>query len=88
MGWPRTARIEPVSGSGEFSPARVAARCWAPVLWVTGFSLLANLLVLSSSLYMMQVYDRVIPSGSLPTLLFLSLIARGGARPDGGVRLP
>lgn len=63
-----------MSGPGDFSPARVAARCWAPVLWVTGFSLLTNLLVLGSSLYMMQVYDRVIPSGSVATLLFLSLI--------------
>ncbi|SMH30663.1 type I secretion system permease/ATPase [Azospirillum agricola] len=58
-------------------PAAIVARCRAPLLWVAGFSLLVNLLMLTSSLYMMQVYDRVLPSGSLSTLLFLSLIAAG-----------
>ncbi|MBK4723431.1 type I secretion system permease/ATPase [Azospirillum sp. YIM DDC1] len=57
--------------------AGVFARCRPPLLWVAGFSLLINLLMLTSSLYMMQVYDRVLSSGSLPTLLFLSLIAAG-----------
>jgi len=52
-------------------------RCWPPLLWVSGFSLLINLLMLTSSLYMMQVYDRVLSSGSLPTLLYLTLIAVG-----------
>jgi PrtD family type I secretion system ABC transporter len=46
-------------------------------MWATGFSLLINILMLASSLYMMQVYDRVLPSGSLPTLVFLSLITAG-----------
>ncbi|WP_377810333.1 type I secretion system permease/ATPase [Azospirillum sp. A29] len=52
-------------------------RCRAPLMWATGFSLLINVLMLTSSLYMMQIYDRVLPSGSLPTLLFLSLITAG-----------
>ncbi|RUQ62187.1 type I secretion system permease/ATPase [Azospirillum doebereinerae] len=52
-------------------------RCWTPLLWVSGFSLLINLLMLTSSLYMMQVYDRVLSSGSLPTLLYLTLVAVG-----------
>jgi PrtD family type I secretion system ABC transporter len=45
--------------------------------WTVGFSLLINLMTLTSSLYMMQVYDRVLTSGSLDTLLYLSLIAVG-----------
>ena len=53
------------------------SRCRPPLIWATGFSLLINVLMLTSSLYMMQVYDRVLPSGSLPTLLFLSLITAG-----------
>jgi len=61
----------------ENSVVRVFARCWPALLWVAGFSLLINLLMLTSSLYMMQVYDRVLSSGSLSTLLFLSLIAVG-----------
>lgn len=39
------------------------------------FSFLVNILVLTSPLYMMQVYDRVLSSGQVETLVFLSLIA-------------
>src|SRR5688572_6155987 len=41
------------------------------------FSLCVNVLMLTSSLYMMQVYDRVLASGSTPTLVLLSVIAMG-----------
>ncbi|WP_296990506.1 type I secretion system permease/ATPase [Thalassospira sp. UBA1131] len=41
------------------------------------FSMVINLLVLTVPIYMMQVYDRVIPTRHLETLLFLSLIAAG-----------
>lgn len=39
------------------------------------FSLGMNLLMLVMPLYMLQVYDRVLSSGSIDTLIFLSLIA-------------
>ena len=39
------------------------------------FSALINILMLTSSLYMLEVYDRVIPSRSIPTLVVLSLLA-------------
>ena len=52
-------------------------RCRHPLLWIAGFSLLINILMLTSSLYMMQVFDRVLASGSLATLLFLTLAAGG-----------
>ena len=39
------------------------------------FSLVINLLVLASPLYMMQVFDRVLSSGRVETLLMLTLIA-------------
>lgn len=36
-----------------------------------------NLLALTGSLYMLQIYDRAIPSGSVPTLIALSALAIG-----------
>src|SRR5690348_17380061 len=41
---------------------------------VAVFSGVVNLLMLSGSLYMLQVYDRVLPSRSIATLLGLSAI--------------
>lgn len=41
------------------------------------FSGLINILALTGSFYMMQVYDRAIPSQNVPTLLTLSLLALG-----------
>lgn len=43
-------------------------------LWVGIFSMIANLLMLSPSLYMMQVFDRVLISHSELTLIFLTII--------------
>ena len=45
----------------------------SPLGWVAGFSCFLNLIYLAAPLYMMQVYDRVMQSRSMPTLLFLTL---------------
>lgn len=45
------------------------------VLSVLGYGLAINLLGLTSSLYMLQIYDRVLSSYSIETLVVLSLIA-------------
>lgn len=42
--------------------------CRGAFIWIGVFSGFINILALSGSLFMMEVYDRVIPSGSLPTL--------------------
>jgi ATP-binding cassette, subfamily C, bacterial PrsD len=39
------------------------------------FSAIINILMLTSSFYMLEVYDRVIPSRSIPTLVVLSVLA-------------
>lgn len=47
-----------------------------PVIWfVVLFSLFANLLLLTGPLFMLQVYDRVLTSQSMPTLLALGILA-------------
>ena len=41
---------------------------------IVGFSLFTSMLMLTGPLYMLQVYDRVLASGSIPTLLGLTLL--------------
>ena len=63
--------------SGDQLLTVALSRCRRPLYWIAGFSLVINILMLTSSLYMMQVFDRVLASGSLGTLLFLTLAAAG-----------
>jgi ABC-type protease/lipase transport system fused ATPase/permease subunit len=44
------------------------------IIGIAVFSGVVNVLMLAGSLYMLQVYDRVIPSRSVPTLVGLSLM--------------
>ena len=61
--------------AGTADPVRAALKdCRSPFVVIGAFSALMNLLALAPSIYMLQVYDRVIPSGGLPTLFFLTLI--------------
>ncbi len=53
---------------------RALQRCRQQILAVGLFSLFVNLLTLTTVLYMMQLFDRVLTSRSLETLLYLSLI--------------
>jgi ATP-binding cassette, subfamily C, bacterial PrsD len=56
-------------------PVAVGLRASARrMVGVAGFSGVVNILMLSGSLYMLQVYDRVIPSRNIATLLGLSLM--------------
>ncbi|MGA0597689.1 type I secretion system permease/ATPase [Enterovirga sp. CN4-39] len=48
--------------------------CLAGFVAVGLFSALVNILMLTGSIYMLQVYDRVLPSRSVPTLVALSII--------------
>lgn len=49
------------------------------VFWVAAlmFSVVVNLLLLVTPVYMLQVYDRILTSGSLDTLVLISLMAGG-----------
>lgn len=60
------------TSSGELKTALGAFR---GVFWhAGGFSLFVNILMLAGPLYMLQVYDRVLASQSVPTLLALTLL--------------
>ncbi len=52
----------------------IMASCRGAFLGVAVLSGLINLLYLSGSIFMMEVYDRVLPSQSIPTLVGLSVI--------------
>lgn len=61
-----------VSGRSEL---RTALRQDRALFWAVGvFSVFANLLMLTGPIYMLQVYDRVLSSGSVETLVALSLL--------------
>jgi ATP-binding cassette subfamily C protein len=47
------------------------------VLFLFSISGIINVLALTGSFYMLQIYDRALTSGSIPTLLALSLLAIG-----------
>ena len=67
------SRRASVAGAPGFLATITAAR--GAFIGLAVFSGLINLLYLTGSFYMLQVYDRVIPSRSVPTLLALSLLA-------------
>ena len=46
-----------------------------PLKWIAIFSIATNLLMVVPPLHMLQIYDRVLTSNSMETLIFLSLIA-------------
>jgi PrtD family type I secretion system ABC transporter len=51
------------------------AACWHAFLAIGVMSGLINVLYLTGSFYMLEVYDRVLPSRSVPTLVALSILA-------------
>ncbi len=54
---------------------RAVALCRRHVAAAFGFSALVNVLYIAPTLYMLQVYDRVLAASSLDTLLYISLMA-------------
>jgi len=51
------------------------ARFRATFLWTAFFSGMINILMLTGAMFMLEVYDRVLPSGSVPTLVALAMLA-------------
>ena len=55
--------------------AEALKACRTHFVWAAVFSALVNLLYLTPTLYMMQVYDRVVPTGGLTTLVLVTVVA-------------
>lgn len=51
--------------------------CKSAFLSAAGFSMLINFLMITPSIYMLQVYDRVVSTGNISTLVMLTLIVLG-----------
>jgi ATP-binding cassette subfamily C protein len=57
------------------APLADAIRACRPhILSAAGFSALVNILYLAPTIYMMQVYDRVVPTGGVLTLVWLTVV--------------
>ncbi|MDE2285399.1 MAG: type I secretion system permease/ATPase [Hyphomicrobiales bacterium] len=70
---PRPLRQQPASS--ELVAALNA--CRRAFLAIALFSGMSNLLMLSGALFMLEIYDRVLPSRSVPTLIALLLLVTG-----------
>lgn len=65
----------PHAAAGDRNLIRAALRtCRSAFIGIGIFSCIINLLMLTGPLFMMQVYDRVLTSGSLPTLAALLIL--------------
>ena len=51
------------------------APCRGAIVGIGLFSGMSNILMLTGSFYMLEIYDRVVPSRSVPTLVALSILA-------------
>jgi PrtD family type I secretion system ABC transporter len=66
----------PFPGKASSSELRDALwMCWSAFVGVALLSGVINILYLTGSFYMLEVYDRVLPSRSIPTLIGLSVLA-------------
>ncbi|MEX3016002.1 type I secretion system permease/ATPase [Gymnodinialimonas hymeniacidonis] len=75
MSWSEWVQILPIGKSNHTDELDTFRRRNAWLLWsVLLFSLFVNVLILTGPLYMLQVYERVLGSGSEETLLALTVL--------------
>jgi len=67
--------LRPQSASSELADALGA--CRRAFVAIALFSGMSNILMLSGALFMLEIYDRVLPSRSLPTLVGLLILVAG-----------
>lgn len=71
-GPPRSSKLFPGPAPEPLKGALAA--CRKHFVWAMVFSALVNILYLAPTLYMLQVYDRVVPTGSGLTLIYITLV--------------
>jgi ATP-binding cassette subfamily C protein len=69
------SQISKAASQSELSAA--LKFCRGTFISIALFSGMSNILMLTGALFMLEVYDRVLPSRSIPTLVALALIAAG-----------
>lgn len=62
------------TASNENEPLRALMKCKSDIVFIGIASALINALYLTSSFFMLEVYDRVIPSKSIPSLFALAIL--------------
>ncbi len=67
----------PAAGSPRTELAEALRSCRTSYVGVAVFTAILNVLYLTGSFFMLQVYDRVLPSRSIPTLVALCILALG-----------
>ena len=75
---PRGVAAFPGMSSSVADPVKAALRPFRGALFTAGtLSLVINLLMLAGPLFMIQIYDRVLASRSIPTLVALTVLVAG-----------
>lgn len=75
---PRPQGTSPASQPGGAVPSELStalAACKSALIGIAVFSGMSNILMLTGAFFMLEVYDRVLPSRSVPTLVALTVIA-------------
>src|ERR1044071_2621971 len=67
--------LRPTNDNQPSTFLKTLSGCRVALIAVALFSAVVNVLYLTGSFYMLQIYDRVITSRSVPTLIALSVLA-------------
>ena len=63
------------AGAAPSELATALAACKSALIGIAVFSGMSNILMLTGAFFMLEIYDRVLPSRSVPTLVALTVIA-------------
>src|SRR5947208_15963160 len=67
----------PPQGSARSELAVALASCRGAFIGIGLISAMSNVLMLTGAMFMLEIYDRVLPSRSVPTLVGLATLAGG-----------